>query len=159
ETQEAKQRRDSCATQLGNLAATLGDLANALREAGRLDEGLSKAEHNVAIHRAPGHDPSVSPRPWQNAKILIEPSPYHKADSRYDQALATARHIGDRGLEAALLQHQGSLAWRTNKYDRAVELYKQALKLFQDANDNTSIMLTCNLLGIVEQKEGRLSEA
>jgi tetratricopeptide (TPR) repeat protein len=159
ETQEATQRRDACATQLGNLAATLGDLANALRETGRLDEALSKAEHGVAINRALGHNHSVAAGLGQTAKILMEQGYYHKADSRFDQALDAARRIGDRGLEAALLQHQGSLAERTNKYNRAVELYKQALRLFQDANDTAGIMLTCNLLGIVEQKEGRLSEA
>ncbi len=42
------------------------------------------------------------------------------------------------------------LANDRQQYDRAVDLYKQALKLFQDANDDASIMRTCNLLGSVE---------
>jgi tetratricopeptide (TPR) repeat protein len=45
------------------------------------------------------------------------------------------------------------------QYDRAVDLYKQALTLFQNANSNGDIMEICNLLGIVEKNLGRLSEA
>ena len=45
------------------------------------------------------------------------------------------------------------------QYDRAVDLSKQALKLFQDANNDGAVMRTCILLGVVEQEVGRLSEA
>jgi hypothetical protein len=44
-------------------------------------------------------------------------------------------------------------------YHRAVDLYRQALKLFQNANADASIMQTCNLLGVVELDAGRLAEA
>jgi tetratricopeptide (TPR) repeat protein len=44
-------------------------------------------------------------------------------------------------------------------YDRAVELYKQALRRFQNANDEIGILLTCNLLGVIECKAGRRLEA
>ena len=45
------------------------------------------------------------------------------------------------------------------QYDRAVDLCKQALRRFQDANNDGGIMQTCNLLGNIEANPGRLSEA
>ena len=67
--------------------------------------------------------------------------------------------MGDKGLEALLLQHQGSLADDLRQYDRATKLFQQALKLFQDAHDDANVMLTCNLLGVVERSVGRSAEA
>jgi tetratricopeptide (TPR) repeat protein len=159
EMQEAKQRRDACAERLGNLAATLGDLANALRAAGRLDQALSTAEQAVAISSALGRDRNAVVGRMQTAQILVEQGRYQEADACYDQALEAARLLGDQALEGSLLQHQGSLADDMQQYDRSVDLYKQALRWFQDANSDGDIMRTCNLLGGVEQHAGHLSEA
>jgi tetratricopeptide (TPR) repeat protein len=159
ETQEAKQRREACAKQLNNLSATLGDLADALRSAGRLDEALNTAEHGIDIHRALGRDRNIAAGLMRTAQILRDQGYYQKADARYDEALEAARRLSDQGLEGLILQNQGVLAYRIQQYDRAVDLYKQALTRFQDANDEAGIMRTCNLLGAVEDSQGRLSEA
>lgn len=45
------------------------------------------------------------------------------------------------------------------QYDRAVERYRRALRLFQEAGDEEGVMQTCNLLGVVERKQGRLAIA
>ncbi len=95
----------------------------------------------------------------QTAQILVEQGRYLEADTHYDQALQAARRVGDKDLEGTALQHQGGLADDMNQYNRATDLYTQALKLFQDANDDGAVMQTCNLLGVVEDKQGRLSEA
>ena len=84
---------------------------------------------------------------------------YQHADACYDQVLESARRVGDQVLEGATLTHQGNLARCTNQYDRAVDLSKQALMLFQGAHDDAGIMLTCNLLGTIERDQGRLLEA
>jgi tetratricopeptide (TPR) repeat protein len=89
----------------------------------------------------------------------MEQGCYQEAGALYDQVLEAARHIGDQELEGTILQHQATLAQLTQQYDRAVDLYKQALRLFQAANDDASIMRTCNLLGGIEHFQGRLSEA
>lgn len=78
---------------------------------------------------------------------------------RYEQALQQVRQVDDRDLEGIILQHQGVLAKDRQHYDRAVELYTQALRRFQEANDEASIMRTYNLLGVVEHEAGRLAEA
>jgi tetratricopeptide (TPR) repeat protein len=150
EAQEAKQRREGCAAPLDNLSATLGSLANALRNTGRLDEALRTAEQGVEIDRAVGHIHNAVVGLVQTACILLEQGRYQEADARYDQALEAARRLGDRELEGTILQHQGGLADEILQYDRAVDLCKQALRLFQDASNEASIMRTGNLLGSVE---------
>jgi tetratricopeptide (TPR) repeat protein len=159
ETEEAKQQREGCATRLHNLSATLGSLANALRAAGHLDEALNTAEQGVDIDRALRRVRNAVAGLGQIARILLEQGRYQEADARYDQALAAAQYVGDRELEGTILQHQGGLANHMQQYDRAVDLYKQALRRFQDANNDAGIMRTCNLLGAVENYQGRLSEA
>jgi tetratricopeptide (TPR) repeat protein len=56
-------------------------------------------------------------------------------------------------------QHQGRLADNRNQLDRATQLYQQALRRFQEADDQGEMMRTYNLLGVVEQNAGRLAEA
>jgi tetratricopeptide (TPR) repeat protein len=159
DTQEVKQRREACIDRLGNLAVTLGDLANALGATGCLDEALSTAEQGVDIDRALGHDRNAIAGLGQMAQILMEEGRYQEANAHYDQALEAAQRLGDQALEGAILQHQGVLAYKKQEYDRAINLYKQALKLFQNANDDEGIMQICNLLGNVEADLRRRSEA
>ena len=82
-----------------------------------------------------------------------------EADARYDAALTAARRAGDKELEGTLLLHQGLLARRMDQYPRATKLYQQALSRFQEMNDDANIMQTCNLLGVVDYNQGRLTEA
>lgn len=132
ETLMAKEQRKKAATELGNLSATLGDLANALTSAGRLDDALSISERALEIVRALGHDRELATGEGRSAQILVHQGRYAEADTRYDAALSAARRAGDRELEGSLLQHQGILADDRGQYARAVDLYQQALKLFQD---------------------------
>jgi len=146
-------------TELGNLATTLGDLANALSSAGRLDEALHTAEKGMAIDESLGRDREIAAAHVQYAQILMGQGRYAQADARYESALAAARRAGDKELEGTTLQNQGILACRQNQLDRAVGLYQRALKLFQEMNDEEGVMQTCNLLGGVEDEQGRLAEA
>ena len=147
------------ATELGNLSATMGDLANALRRTGQHDEALDVAEKALTIDEERGARREVSAGHGQCASILMSLGRYNEADSRYDLALAAARQAGDKELEGTTLQHQGILADDRNLLDRATHLYQQALQRFQEAGDEASIMRTYNLLGVVERKAGRLAEA
>lgn len=142
-----------------NLAANLGDLANALGHAGRLEEALHANEEGIAISRDLGDNRGVATGRGRTAAILMEQGRHAEADARYEETLSAARRAGDRELETSLLQHQGSLADDMHRFERATDLYKRALALFQQANDEGSIMRTCNLLGVVERKQGRLPEA
>jgi tetratricopeptide (TPR) repeat protein len=147
------------AAELGNLSATMGSLANALRDAGQHDEALEVAEKGVVIQQARGDHRNAAAAHIQCASILLAAGRYDEADARYDLALAAARQAGDKELEGTTLQHQGALARRRNQLDRATRLYQQALQRFQEAGDRGGMMQTYNLLGVVERKAGRLAEA
>jgi tetratricopeptide (TPR) repeat protein len=154
-----RRRLQDAETELGNLSATLGDLANALSSAGRLDEALEAAEKGMAFHKSLGRDREVAASHIRCAQILAAQGRHAEADARYDLALAAARRAGDKELEGTALQHQGGLADDQNQLARAASLYQRALKLFQEANNEQGVMQTCNLLGVVEQKSGRLDAA
>ncbi len=143
--------------ELGNLAATMGDLANALRRAGRHDEALAVAEKTLGISERLGREVAVGH--FMCAATLMDIGRYNEADARYDTALAVARRAGDKELEGGTLQHQGILAGKRNQLERASRLYQRALELFQETGDYHGIMQTCNLLGVIEKKAGRLAEA
>jgi tetratricopeptide (TPR) repeat protein len=156
---KARAAGESGDAERGNLAATLGDLANALRSAGSLEEALAAEEQATAISRERGDYRSIAAGLARTAQILMHQGRHADADARYDEALQAAQRAGDRELEGALLQNQGILAQGRGQLDRAAGLYQRALQLFQDMHDDGSVMRTCNLLGVVEQKAGRLAEA
>lgn len=145
--------------ELNNLSATIGDLANALSSAGQYNEALAFAEKCGKIQEKQGNHLGVASAHAQCASILMEAGRYGEADARYGLALAAALQLGDKGLEANLLQHQGRLADNRNQLDQATCLYHQAIKRFWEAGDHQGLMQTYNLLGVVEQKVGRLAEA
>ncbi len=147
------------ASELGNLAATLGDLANALSSTGRNDEALAVAEAGLRIQTARGNQRELAASHCQCASILLAVSRHAEANARYDLALAAARDAGDQELEGTTLQHQGGLASRRGQFTRAGALYQQALKHFQAAGDQAQMMRTYKLLGVVEENAGRLAEA
>ena len=147
------------ATELGNLSATMGDLANALRNTGQHDGALEVAEKCVRIQTALGGHRNIAASQGRCASILMATGRLDEADALYELALAAARQSGDKGLEGVVLQHQGGVAVARSQIARAVTLYQQALKRFQEAGDQTATMQIYNHLGVVEQKVGRLAEA
>ncbi|WP_179137231.1 tetratricopeptide repeat protein [Candidatus Entotheonella palauensis] len=159
DAKDDQQRLEAGGEQLVNLSATLGDLANALRNAGRLDEALDAAKRSAAIRRVLGHVREGAVGLGQIAHILMEQGRYREADAHYDECLRAARRVGDKNLESTTLQHQGGLAHYMNDYERAVDLYTQALKVFQEANDDGAVMQIYNMLGLVEGDQGQPREA
>ncbi len=147
------------ATELGNLSATMGDLANALRNAGQHDAALEMAGKALHINERLGRHREVAAAHGMCSQILMAAGRYDEADARYELALAAARQAGDKELEGTTLQHQGGLADNRNQLDRATRLYQQALQRFQESDAKGHMMRTYNLLGVAEQKAGRLAEA
>jgi len=144
--------------ELGNLSATMGDLANALRNAGQHDEALALSEKAIGIREKMGDHRNAAAGYGRSAKILVAAGRYDEADARYDLALGAARQAGDKELEGTTLQNQGVLAANRNQLERASRLYQQGLDLFQEASIHQGVMQTYNLLGVVEGKAGRLAE-
>ncbi len=147
------------AIEIGNLSTAMGDLANALMNAGQLEEALVVAAKALKIDEKQGNQRAVAAGHGRCAGILAASGRYAEAENCYDLALAAARPAGDRELEGSLLQRQGGLARERNQFDRSNRLYQQALHTFQEGSDKGGMMRTYNLLGIAEQKAGRLAEA
>jgi tetratricopeptide (TPR) repeat protein len=147
------------ASELGNLSATMGDLALALSNVGQHEKALALAEKCIEIQEALGNHREVAADQLRLADMLMEAGRYEEADTHYHIALTAARQAGDHVLEGTTLQHQGILAETHNQIEHATRLYQSALQHFQWASDQGGVMQTYNLLGIVEQKVGRLAEA
>jgi len=143
----------------GNLAAALGDLANAYSALGRFDAALQGAERALAIERELGHDRGIAAGLGLIAAILVGQQRYAEAEARYDEALQAAQAAGDLGLQGAFLQHQAILQDDLGRQERAVALYQQAMALFQRASDVGSEMRTCDLLASAERLRGQLEAA
>jgi tetratricopeptide (TPR) repeat protein len=158
-TNKAQAQGEDTETRRGNLAGALGDLANALRNSGQLDKALEVSKRGLAIHWGLNAHREVAVGLARGAHILTEQGRFQEADVHYEQALQAIRSARDKALEGLLLQHQGALAVDMGQYARAAELLARALNLFQEMNDQASVMLTCNLLGAAEQGCGRLAEA
>lgn len=150
---------ENSATLQWNLSAALSDLANALRAAGRHEEALAAAERGLAINRKFGRHREVAAGHVLIARIYAAEGRFQEAEERYEEALKAARAAGDLELEAAALQNHGILADDRGQLARAATLYRRALRLFQEMEDEAAIMLTCNLLGVVEDRAGRWREA
>ena len=141
----------------GNLSAALGDLANAHRALGRFDEAMGAAERALAINRERSDERSIAAGLGQTAKILRSQQRYAEADVRYGEALDAARSAGDLGLQGSFLQHQAVTQREMGNSGRAVELFKKALVLVEQAGNVESQMRTCNELGSAELLLGHLN--
>jgi len=143
----------------GNLAAALGDLANAYRQLGRFDAALQAAERGLAIDRELGREREMAAGLERIAAILVEQQRYAEAEARYEEALQAAQAVGDLGLQGMALQHQATLQLRLGRPERAVALSQQAMALFQRAGDVSEEMGTCDLLASAEMRRGQLEVA
>jgi tetratricopeptide (TPR) repeat protein len=142
-----------------NLAAALGDLANALRGAGNLLQAEAAANRSIQIFRELGHQRNIAAGLAQLAEILTDQGRFGEAKERYLEVHEGARRARDKELEALSLEHLGRLASDQKLLAEATEYYKQALELFQGMQDERGIQRSYNLLGIVEMQAGRLAEA
>jgi len=142
-----------------NLAAALGDLANANMMLGRFDAALQAAERGLAIMREQGREREIVADLGRIAAILVEQQRYAEAEARYDEALQAAHATDDLQLYGLILQHQAILQARLSRHGRAVELLHQAIVLFQRAADVGEEMRTCDLLATAEVGRGQLEAA
>lgn len=143
----------------GNLAAALGDLANAYRALGKFDEALGANERALNIYRDIKKEREVAVNLGRSAEILAAAHRYTEADARYAEAMQAAQAAGDLELQGIMLQHQGALNMQQGNHPRAVELFKGAIALFQRANAPGDEMRTCGLLAVAERRRGELDAA
>ncbi|MBU0494083.1 MAG: tetratricopeptide repeat protein [Chloroflexi bacterium] len=145
--------------QRGNLSAALGDLANALRDLGQLDAALDANERALSMCREMGLTREVAVNLGRRADILRDWQRYAEAEAAYEEALQAARAASDLGEQGIDLQNWGILHMQQGHLDQAVDLFKQALALSQQAANPGSEMRTCDLLASSEMLRGYLDAA
>ena len=142
-----------------NLAASLGDIANAYSDLGKLDAALVASEQELIICRELGKNRAIAAGLGRSAAILTQQQRYVEADALYSEALSAAHAAGDLELQGALLQHQGGLQHDIGNYDKAIDLYKLALTFFQQAANTRGEMQTSDLLATNERRRGHFDAA
>jgi len=145
--------------QRDNLSAALGSLSNAYRNLGNYQKALENAEKALNIVQKSGNQRNIAAGYTQIAKIFKEQQRFSEADEQYKKALQAAQTAGDIDLQGSILQHQGGLQRELNNDDRAVELYRQAITLFQQSGEKKGEMQTCDLLGSAEMSREHLDAA
>lgn len=113
----------------------------------------------MAIDLELGQDRNAAVGHGQCSKILKSQNRYSEADKRYQEAQRLAERVGDLELQAIFLQHRGSLNYEQSRHDQAVELYQNAIRLFQQANDQVNECGTYDLLASAEMGRDQLDAA
>lgn len=145
--------------QLSNLASAMSDLAYALSRSGQNKEALACAEKCIEILEKHGDSRDIAAGQGMRADIFVAEGRYFEAFACYDFALAAACQFGDKLLEGNILQKQAKLALDIHQLERANQLYRQALKNFQDVDNQIGVAQIYNSLGLLERRAGRLAEA
>ena len=143
----------------GNLSAALGDLANEYTALGKFDQAMEVSDRGLAIRRELGNQREIAAGLCRSAKILAATHRYTEAEARYAESMQAAQAAGDLELQGTTLQHQALLHREQGNHPRAVELFKQAIALFQRANAPGDEMRTCDLLATAERQRGELDAA
>ena len=143
----------------GNRSVALGDLANAYLDLGNFDSALKFAEQRLVMERELKRTREIAASLGVIAQILARIHRYAEAEQRYFEAMQAARAAEDLELQGILLQHQAFLQSEQGNLPHAVELFKQAIALFQRSSALSDEMRTCDLLASAERHRGELDAA
>ena len=101
-----------------------------------------------------GDVPSVAPFLCYRGELERTQGHWQEAMDLFALALVRNRQLADRILEAFALISMGEVLWRTNKFDAALDYYRQALAIYR-ADDNHGGIANCyNKIGSVEFARG-----
>ena len=148
-----------------------GDTANAVefleRAAGKsmrlsaYREALSSAERALAILASFG-DTDLAMR----ARLLLTIGSAHlwltdhaTATARFEECIALARTIQDRGLESKALARLGRIGVEQGKFDQAESHLQDGLVIAQELNDIDVIAYTLAQLGYISHYQGKYGDA
>ena len=134
--------------------ALIAALGRFWRWRGQLRAGLRWAERVADL---PDAD---TPRPARVRARLVEgllrqeQGDYPGADRAFEEALADAGRLGDRGLEAAARCDRAIVAWRRGDLDTARTLLEQAIAVYREAGHEARLAGTLGNLGNVIRDGG-----
>lgn len=153
-------QKDKHAREYNYLAQALRLLARALESNGLLKQALAVSERALEIQKELGQHRELAEVLQRSGSILTNLFCFQEAATRYDEGIAAAKRAGDKSLEGWILLDQARLARRQQiQHERATILCRSALKRFHEMGDDLGLMSACNLLGLIEQNQGRIPEA
>jgi len=124
-------------------------------------EALSASEHALAILAS-----SEDTNPTVRARLLLTIGSAHlwltdhaTAAARFEECIALARTIHDRGLESKALARLGRIGLEQGKFYQAEINLQNSLGIAQELNDIDVIAYTLAQLGYISHYQGRYADA
>jgi tetratricopeptide (TPR) repeat protein len=124
-------------------------------------EALSVSERALAILAS-----SEDTNPAMRARLLLTIGVAHlwltdhaTATARFEECIALARTIHDRGLESKALARLGRIGLEQGRFDQAEKHLQAGLAIAQALNDIDVVAYTLAHLGYISHYQGRYSEA
>ena len=157
--QQAKDAKKDTKACLVNLTANLCSLTNALIAAEQYEKALQNAFDAHEIDKELGNEKNIATGCIQIAQILNYLNRPQEAEKTYNQALQIVDSYGDKQLKGNILQYQGILAESTGKIGSAKKILQQAIEIFQEINNEESLLQTYNLLAEFEERTEKIDKA
>ena len=124
-------------------------------------EALAASERALAILAS-----SADTNPTMRARLLLTIGVAHlgltehaTATARFEECMAWARTVHNRGLESKALARLGRIGLEQSKFDQAEKHLKNSLRIAQELNDIDVIAYALAQLGYICHYQGRYAEA
>jgi predicted ATPase/class 3 adenylate cyclase len=148
----------------GNTVYAVEFLERAADQSMRLSayrDALSASERALAILAS-----SEDTNPAMRARLLLNIGVAHlwltdhvTATARFEECIALARTIHDRGLESKALARLGRIGLEQGKFDQSENNLQESLTIAQELNDIDVIAYTLAHLGYISHYQGRYADA
>src|SRR5215216_2012744 len=148
----------------GNTVYAVEFLERAAEKSMRLSayrDALSASERALAILAS-----SEDKNPAMRARLLLTIgaanlwlTDHATATARFEECIALARTIRDRGLESKALARLGRIGLEQGKFEQSEQHLKESLAIAQESNDIDVLAYTLAHLGYISHYQGRYSDA
>jgi predicted ATPase/class 3 adenylate cyclase len=148
----------------GNTVYAVEFLERAAEKSMRLSayrDALSASERALAILAS-----SEDKNPAMRARLLLTIgaanlwlTDHATATARFEECIALARTIHDRGLESKALARLGRIGLEQGKFEQSEQHLKESLAIAQESNDIDVLAYTLAHLGYISHYQGRYSDA
>jgi CHAT domain-containing protein len=121
----------AAAHKLNSVVSATGFLAIIARDEDKLDEAASRAEEALSLARKTGNSGAVSGAARTLASIRVKQNKLDEAKTLLEETRAADTKTGSTGDHIATLGIEGELFEARGENEKALELYKEAVKLVE----------------------------
>jgi tetratricopeptide (TPR) repeat protein len=141
------------------LEGVAGDLGNALRALGRLDEAAAAHERGIAIAKEWGNRRGAAVGRFQLGTVRLSQGRRRDALDAYEQARQTFEAIHEPQAVADAWGRIGSVQEQAGDRDRAEAAYQNSLRIYVELGDRSGQVGALERLGHLYRTSGRLEES